>query len=606
MKKLVIGVCCFSLLAFLGACKQKESQPEKDKKDVSITLDFQQMMMAQEPEILKENPKFKPTIYAMAYQYNFENYDLVVESRVLPPKEEKDFWSDTVKPNPLANLPIRRISEKIYQKNPNPSSRPVIYFAGMGKKSFCKRDSNNPNSRFCTSDKAGIFIYTIKGAEPIKYAVDSSGNISRVKPAETKDDDESYEDIGQIGMSGEAIGFGMTSQEYAGFILYKTDGVEPLEGMTPEAGAEAIRQQMSDKSETWLFILDGISELDGVKAYEFTIATDLSSFSHRFDIYSRAAIDLNHNVYFYETVPVEIGKIPEDIKYEKKKKSHTTITMNGLINTYEFEGFKLETPDPMFRIDGTIDPGLGATGIYLALKNEDIYTFPIQKMKVADQEVNCLGYFKTNMPQKLDPSIELIGVDKIQDMEALEYRVTIEEKAHFSNSTPDGKIDFAVTQDRRIWAYHMQPKSTNKKVETLVAPMLLDDFIAQMEKEKSEHPENFIVFPEDVRIFDGLRKNYYMDEDYPGIPPRQPEATESFQYVDYLKDEFKGELLPTEWAIVMTGYGEIENEKTYEFDFGQGKKRLYLRHFKAALSETGKVYVYEDGTPKLVKTVTFK
>ena len=93
-----------------------------------------------------------------------------------------------------------------------------------------------------------------------------------------------------------------------------------------------------------------------------------------------------------------------------------------------------------------------------------------------------------------------------------------------------------------------------------------------------------------------------------GVKPLRfltPKASE--RYIDALIDEYKSEPNSIVWKKVLYANGEIDGENTYEFEVGQENftRHLFLR-FKAAISESGKIYIYENDQPKMVRQVTFK
>ena len=106
-------------------------------------------------------------------------------------------------------------------------------------------------------------------------------------------------------------------------------------------------------------------------------------------------------------------------------------------------------------------------------------------------------------------------------------------------------------------------------------------------------------------LFSFVSRHMRTEKDVHPLPFLTPEDSE--QYLDALIDEYKGQSNNMPWQKNLYKNGEINGEKTYEFQIGQEfVYGDYLLRFEAAISESGKIYIYENGSPKLIRQVSFE
>ncbi len=430
---------------------------------------------------------------------------------------------------------------------------------------------------------------------------------------ETSEDEQNTSKIAHVDVVKDAkdkSNIAFTPTEFYGFKLYQQPNAKnKISKLSATVASNIAYQQLEDKTEEWIFVLDGISHINDEDAFEFSIGTNgYRGFASK----TRMAVTSTGNVYQYQQVPRIIGEFdttaqpPEPNEKGTELLGFTDMHTNTFIN-YDYGTYIYHQPKPNFAFKGQNSDLLGANAIFQkVISTRNLSSGVIQRIKLDTDDFSLLSYIKPYINyEKTNTEITLIGVDKVDNKDALEYKVSIidTDKFYYKYNLT---VNLAVTEDGKVYDYTLTPKLLTKATDLTSEPQSLSSFKEKFKAEKSAHPDDFI---QDTSKFVFSNHNYYINNNKEVVRKLPTlKRGKALEHIRPLIDGYKGELLPLPWYVYLTEYGNIEDEPAYIFDLGQGleidNENIIRKQFKAAITVSGKIYQYEGDTPKLVKTVT--
>ena len=603
-KKAIILLVGFSLAVFTSGCKKLNlfSEPEEEvqegiaegpSQDLSENNDENKdednaenhkddkKREIDETLVMNKNPEFVRSTSPTTYHYALPNYDIVAFEFAI--EKDSSRWID---------LPVTKITDFIFDTYKG-MDRPVIW---IDKCELLNIETEwfDERKRMTTCTTGFELIVNNKIESVYGYSDGILYKVDRTKNAE----DYEPEVVAEIPKGKEQILPIASPIEYVHYTLYTPP--EPIEfkqlsilqAVNELYESALLPNTPPSKLDKFYIIYDGNTKFQGKDAYEFTLGYgyDIKSMYHFF----RMGVTVDHKYYTYEIEPFDINKtIPVNLEppvptgYSRSYGKTTS-----MVRKYYQDGlYSLEIPAPRYRTTQFLTPEIAAFGLVRlfdsTLLNNSTLLEPhlVQKLRITPEYTVDIYKDYTRFTPKM---IRIIwtGVDNINDEETLEFNVN--------------NINIAVSQSGKIYTYILKPVYGGE--------LKVSNEYPQIEKDYSRNAFEFKLRHQDIFMKDAfgiVSRHMRKAKDVESLPFITPEDSE--QYLDALIDEYKGESNNMPWRKNLYKNGEINGEKTYEFQIGQEFVYAdYILRFEAAISESGKIYVYENGIPKLVREITFE
>ncbi|GEM_PF-3115720 len=617
MKKLIMILFGISLAICMTGCKKTEPPPpsqEMDNDDIPIMYNNENYLYwgAGKYRVRRNNPVFQRYAPLPTYLYSMPGYDIMFFEFAIESAHKG--WN---------TLPITQITDKIYSLYQG-KERPIIRI------NSCELFYNTNMLEF--SFKCSIGFELIASDTPNQYFVYEEGYLYKVKRISNSDQSPKKElwpkyiaDIPQTDQPDFPIPIEKEFFYYTLFVPQNTLEFETLsiQQAANELFESALLAEIKPSQLEHLYILyDGIATFNDKKAYEFTILNNFHDIfsnvykSHEYnDRYEcskdmcpmatkgifRMGVTEDHQYYTYKLEPVDTNRTAHA---PLKKEERRTYYQNYYFFRYYFNDKRLRfiTPAPRYRVNSAIIPETAALGLGDLLDNALLHNktlFDPQKIQNLEMDGQKVSIYANLFPYKPDfYDVIWTGVDTIQNEEALEFALIM-----FHDIETDfdyNIIRFAVTQSGKLFTYAIQPTLGGSLTFNDTPPMTYKEF-RRFYKSNTKAP--FMIFSDkDCRI---ISKQLSIHFDVQILPMMTP--IESAGYIDQLIDKYQKPLIPASWRKKLYKVGKINGENTYEYEVGQeaGPSLVYLL-FNAAVSETGKVYIYENDSPKLVTDISLK
>ena len=545
----------------------------KDKDDKNREID--------ESLVMNKNPEYERSTAPTTYHYALPKYDIVAFEFAIENNGSR--WID---------LPVTKITDFIF-KTYKGSDRPVIW---IDKCELLKIETEwFGEKKVMTTCTTGFELIVNNKIESVYgYSDGILYKVDRTKDAK----DYEPEVVAKIPNGKEQILPIMAPTEYVHYTLYTPP--EPIEfkqlsilqAVNELYESVLLPNTPPSKLNKFYIMYDGNTKYQGKDAYEFTLGFgyDIKDMFH----FLRMGVTEDHQYYTYEVVPFDTNRSisvnlepPVPTGYNRSYGKRIS-----MVRKYYQDGlYSLEIPVPRYRTTQFLTPEIAAFGLVKlfdsALLNNTTFFNPqfVQKLQTtSDLFVTIYKDYTRFTPKML--RIIWTGVDNINDEETLVFNAN--------------NINMAVSQSGKLYTYVLKPVYGGKLKVTNQSPQLEKDYSRSAFDFKLEHRDLFMD-----NVFSIVSRNMRMDKNVHPLPFLTPEDSEP--YLDALIDEYKGQSNNMPWRKNLYKNGEINGEKTYEFQIGQEfVYGDYLLRFEAAISESGKIYVYENGSPKLVRQVTFE
>ena len=575
---------CWKMGEFLDNQAQDSEAIEDESSASEPNQSYEVDTGIDEAEVLKENPVFEPSISPITYHYALPKYDIASDGFVM--EDDNSRWND---------LPLTRITDHIFKLYKG-HTRPVIVIETCERLNVKTNLFGDVKNRVtCTT---GFTLIADDGTQ------DRYGYLEgKLYKSELGKEPKEYSPtiVAEIPMAKESDIPIAAPKKYIHYTLYIPENPK-------EYSDFSILQAVNELYESALFpntrpsqrdhyyiLFDGCTSFNGKESYEFTLGSG-------FDIKSmyrsvRMGVTVDHKYYTYELKPNFTGKtIPLNLAPPKPSGYNNDSDLYSLyVNKYyKNDNYALKIPTPRYRTQKGLTAESAALG-FVRLHDNSILNntvlIPPQKLQTYEvtPKYSVTIYKDYNFDNPKSLYLKWVGVDTIQGEEALEFK---ENGRHF-----------AITSSGKVYIYQATPVLKGELKENTSAPKLLEDYREESWDDTVEQMKHASLM-ENVGRF----VSWHMKMKH-GVKPLKfltPKASE--RYIDALIDEYKSESDSMLWRKILYANGEIEGESTYEFEVGQEvvtRSSVILR-FKAAISESGKIYIYEDDQPKLVRQITFK
>ena len=557
-----------------------KTNTEDNNKEDSQNKENNQNKKIDESLVLNQNPEFKPSFGSTSYLYSFPKYDIAAYEFAIERKFDR--WN---------NLPITKIANYIVSQYRG-KEKPLIWIekCQLLKVKYKLFDEERLDTT-CTTGFILIVNHEIQKVfgykEGILYRADTTKDPDDYEPeiaAKIPEEEESNLPIA-------------TPTEYVHYTLFlppnhlEIDGLPVLQAVNELYESAILPSTPPSQLDRFYILLDGLTKFNKKEAYEFTIGTGYGLKElHQF---FRMGVTSDHTYYTYVIEPVDTHKtVPTNLAPPVPTgygQGYGT-PFSYVRKYYQNGNYSLELPAPRYKLSQPLTPEVAAFGIVklfdsTLLNNTTLFEpQTLQKLKVSPtHQVTIYKDFILTTPNRL--RIEWIGVDRIHDEEVLIFNV-------------NSRI-VAVSQSGKLYTYIAKPVTGGKLTTNSNLPQLEKDYNHLCFDHRSQR-----TGPMMKDIIGYVSKRMKKDKTVQSLPYLSPESSEP--YIDALIDEYKGESNAMPWRINLYANGNIDGKKTYEFEAGQeiclGD---YLLRFKAAISENGNIYIYENDTPKFVRQITF-
>ena len=575
---------CWKMGEFLDNQTQNSETLENESTASDSNPSYEVDTGIDEAEVLKENPVFEPSVSPITYHYALPKYDIASAGFAI--EDDNSRWID---------LPLTKITDHIFKLYKG-HKRPVIVIEScelLNVKTDLFGDVKNRVT--CT---AGFTLIADDGT------LEKYGYLEgKLYKSELDKEPKEYSPtiVAEIPMAKETNIPIAAPKRYLDYTLYIPDNPK-------EYNDFSILQAVNELYESALFpntrpsqrdhyhiLFDGCTSFNGKESYEFTIS---NGFDIKWTYRSvRMGVTVDHKYYTYELKPIFTEKtIPLNLAPPKPSGygNDSDLYLVYVNKYYKNDNYALKIPTPRYRTKKGLTAESAALGFVRLYDNSTLNNTvlippqKIQTFKVTPKySVTMYKDYMFGTPKSL--YLKWVGVDTIQGEEALEFKesgrqfaITSSGKVYFYQATPVLKGELKVNTDTpQMWEEYREENWDDMVEQMRNSEIIIDigDFVSwRMKKKRSVKPLKFLT----------------------------PKASE--RYIDELIDEYKTESKLKLWKKILYANGEIDGENTYEFQVGQEdvtRSNVYLR-FKAAISESGKIYIYENDQPKLVKQVTFK
>ncbi|MBO4349679.1 MAG: hypothetical protein J6A01_01880, partial [Proteobacteria bacterium] len=451
--------------------------------------------------------------------------------------------------------------------------------------------------------------------------------------AKVFDENENY--IGRIVKGGKEPGevpaqMKQSTDEYVDFAFIFPEQSEEIEGLTREEAATYVAHQaipeLSEQSgcEPWSIVLDGTAQIEGQKAYDFSVfhqwlpkSDDQFSFMNdtKTPVSFRMAITANRKAYLYELIPDQIGtlkqmELPEPLppdpkiakalqKYKKKSPDGFlgTIALHALEEMIKYTGY----PEYRLKIKDKADD-IALDWIRNAAENLNqwIKNYKGESLTVI-QTITArntqLKLAVANSPATVSKSFErlILYRGKIEENGKTRHRFAI---GQVNLETLNEKISYEIEVDEDGTFYLLKPSVSffamvPQDIKKAAKHGLDDDLIYDYASAQSENGSS--RFCKDNYVGMNFKKKLGKDA---------PSSAKSANFImDHLYRFYHGERNINPWYVTEMDHGEIKGAQTHEFTVGQGTSGDYPIYFRAAVDENGKVYRYDGDAPVYVDTL---
>ena len=422
------------------------------------------------------------------------------------------------------------------------------------------------------------------------------------------------------------------SKVFDDFVYVYPKSSPALPGLDSEAAANYIAHRMipelglSSDCRGWSVSLDGISEIDGQKAYEFSVYHAWFAPKDEDDVFSaddkngtpvrfRVAITEGRKIYLFERVAERAGQItdkpvaeplPPDPKLAKKYKQSLEKAKDNLIDAIllvQFEEKLQYTAYPEYRLKLDVEVSEKALPwIRNVAENLNAWAkkYPGEATKIiqtviADDQPIALAVASSSMEvnhaferlivyrgkHTVDGhtrhrfSIGQVNVDQLKSLIAVE--IDVDEDNTFYLLTPS-----------------ITPYGTLAQTLPPIHKAQLDDEL--MRDYASARDAKGVT----SSMCAGTYKAINLGENF---SDKAPDSSSAAEYImSHLDQFYQGERNLNPWYITEQPNEEIQGVKAHIFSVGQGINAHYPIYFRAAVDENHKVYRY-DGTPVYVATM---
>ncbi len=376
--------------------------------------------------------------------------------------------------------------------------------------------------------------------------------------------------------------------------------------------------------------LDGISTIDGQKAYIFRVEIN-NSYGDMSRLTSTTfAVREDKQVYRYSYTPTLMEIDAAEVNTPKIISSDEFfIDFSHIGQKDTYEHFELIYTAPKLKITGNLTPETGAETVYTRIlksyDNSKVFTYK----EIIPLSNGSLEYKLTQQDPHSKYWIYFTGVDDIDGQEALVYNID------------DGWANYAVTHDQKIYEY----KGEFKPVGTLpekYPKLILNSDLTQTIKQKIEaapdkyqkQSKEYINKDSIIPVKRPVAGHYFTLFIHNDLDPFDPELCKlpkmknlshckltdnDLRAIDnvrsaadfLIRNAYTGEYDSSKWILLGNKLETINGENAVRFTVGQGiadpdsefaliPDYLYQVRFEGAVTASNKIYYYKDGKPEQV------
>ena len=602
MKKAFIAICIACLIAASSGCASSSKQGVSASQQGVATQNAGQTTQTKTADISLEHYLINAAPFPL---YSFPDFDLKVGDRL------KSWGGLTVSRAASQLVKLIREREK---------------YSGQMFVELVSSEAQNV-------DNSTAFYFVVRWADKEKtYYVTEWAKVF----------DKALQYVGRIEKGDPEPGVVLTPPEmetieYVDYYFTFPKEIAKIDGLSVEEAAEFVAHQAIAElfpnlgCTAWSIVLSGISEIDGQKAYDFSIYHEWfgsldDGFSYFFwgrsstPVLFRMAVTADRKAYLYDKEPQQVGKLaqlplsdeqpldPELAATLKKVESYATMLvgkLGGVKLPEEFNEQFSYTQYPNYKIKFETKPGENerkwvlnaAENLYQWFLSRDFPRYNV--LQTIDNGTFSFKLAVNSSSTTLSEHYSHVIVYKgkrVVDGKTQHYfdlgRVNVE------NLNEEKTVSMMVQDDGTIYEYRAAmrlykalPQSIEPGRIKQLDDALLHDYAPTRDK-------------------DG-RSSRFCNGTYNGMNFKKDEndddslSLEAANYIfDHIDEFYHGERNLNPWCITELEGGEIDGAKTHEFAVGQGNSKSYPIYFRTAVTETGKVYYYDGKEPIYFSTLS--